>query len=99
MELAVAPDESGGVWWAKGRRPSLRQTASRPSCPSGAKSQVSRELGCVFTVDFGTLKRKPTTLAPLQVLTLQSYSWAQRPPLHFVAGREDGQCYSCGGAP
>ena len=32
----------------------------------------SRELGCAFTVDFGALKRKPTALAPLQVLTLQT---------------------------
>jgi len=87
----VMPPPTGP--WAKRRRLTEK---TKPFIPHGylvvlpkplESSRLSRELNApLFSVQYGSRKRKPQTLAPLSVAAVPTHR-----PLHAVCGKEDGQ--------
>ena len=87
----VMPRSAGP--WAKRRRLTEK---TQPCIPRGylvvlpkplQSSRLSRELNSpLFSVQYGSRKRKPQTLAPLSVTGVPTHR-----PLHAVCGKEDGQ--------
>ena len=90
-EQDVMPPPTGP--WAKRRRLTEK---TKPFIPHGylvvlpkplESSRLSRELNApLFSVQYGSRKRKPQTLAPLSVAAVPTHR-----PLHAVCGEEDGQ--------